>query len=92
MAGEDQFQTLVINPASNMVSVSSQGQLVPYILMDMPFRVPADFSTACAPSGHTMNNTVPVKFISDKELLTEGFTTSLPQGPREFFAIQANLR
>jgi hypothetical protein len=92
MAGEDQFQTLVINPTSNMVSVSSQGQLVPYILTDMPFRVPADFATACAPSGHTMNNTVPVKFISDKELLPEGFNTSLPQGPREFFAIQANLR
>ena len=92
MDGVDQFQTLVINTASNMVSVSSQGQLVPYILTDMPFRVPADFSTASAPSGHTMNNTVPVKFITNEELLPEGFTASLPQGPRKFFAIQANLR
>ena len=92
MASDEQFQTLVLKPGSNIVSVSSQGQLVPYILTDMPFRVPADFSMASVPSGHSMSNTVPVKFLDD-ELLPDGFAaTSLPQGPREFFVIQANLR
>ena len=86
---QHQFQTLVLNPGSNMVSASTGGQLVPYILSDLPFRVPADFSTA---TGHSMSNTVPVEFIQDKERLPEGFISTLPQGSKEYFAIQANLR
>ena len=89
---QHQFQTLVLNPGSNMVSASTGGQLVPYILSDLPFRVPADFSTATAPSGHSISNTVPVEFIQDKERLPEGFISTLPQGSKEYFAIQANLR
>ena len=94
MAAEEQplFQTLVLNPDTNSLSVSTGGQLVPYILSDLPFRVPADFSTATAPSGHSMSNTVPVEFIPDKEKLPEGFISNLTQGSRECFAREANLR
>ena len=92
MADEEQFQTLVMNNDSDMIAVSHLGQLVPYFLSDGTCRAPADFSTASAPAGHTLTNTVPVKFLSDEELLPQAIIDSIPQGSREYFATQANLR
>ena len=87
-----EYQTLIMTPGSDMVSVSTKGQLVPFVHVDLPFRAAADFSNASSPAGHTMDNTAPVEFLADDELLPEGFITSLPQGTREYFAIQANMR
>ena len=86
------FQTLLMNSDPGQVSVSYQGKLVDTVYTELGFRTPAEFSTATAPAGHTMLNTVPVSFIHEHEKLPPGFILALPQGSREYFATQASLR
>ena len=74
------------------VAVSYGGQITDTVYSDVDFRTPAEFANSSAPSGHTMLNTVPVAFIKDEEKLPSWFFQNIPQGGKEFFARQANLR
>ena len=86
------FKTLIFHPNLEDVAVSSGGKLVGEIYIDQPFRAPAEFVNMTSPAGHSELNTVPVVFLAAGEGLPEGFIQSLPQGPKEFFATQENLR
>ena len=82
------LQTLALTPGSDLVAVSSEGQLVSYVKVDQPFRTPADFANACTPAGHTMANTAPLEFLTNDKLLLDAFIPNYtPQGPREYFAM-----
>jgi len=74
------------------VNVSFRDEIRDHIYSEIDFRIPDDFSTSTAPAGHSLLNTFPVRFLSDPEKLPAGFIPGIPQGSKEFFANQANLR
>lgn len=90
----DDFQTLLIqNSSPDMVPVSVKGQLAHTVYTEKGFRTPGDFITASSPGGHTMLNTVIVKFIAEEEKLPADFISSvLPIGSKEYYTVQAGLR
>ena len=87
-----EFITLVLTPGSNNVGISMRGGMITYVVDGAPYRAPCDFGTATGPAGHTVENTAPIAFLTDAERLPDEIIAMLPQGPREVFAAQANLR
>lgn len=92
MSSTQDFQILLLQNNSEDVAVSMNGVLVPTIYTTLGFRVPVEFASITAPAGHTLLNTAPISFINMDEHLPADFIPTLPQGSREFFANQANLR
>ena len=90
----DDFQTLLVqNGSPDMVPVSVKGKLAHTVYTEKGFRTPGDFITASSPGGHTMLNTVIVKFIPEEENLPADFISSvLPIGSKEYYDVQAGLR
>ena len=87
-----EIQTIVLHSNSEEIAVSIGGKLGDTVSSIEGLRTPAEFAAISSPSGHTLTNTVPVKFLADEERLPADFVAALPEGPREFFATRANLR
>ena len=87
-----EFHTLVLTPGSNNVGISMRGGMITYVVDQAPYRTPFDFGMATGPAGHTVENTAPIVFLTEGERLPNEVIAMLPQGPREVFAVQANLR
>ena len=77
---------------SEEVVVASQGKLVEIINPAMGFRVPSRFEGSTSLAGHNMMNTAAVVLLDKKEELPPSFISTLPYGPREYFANAANFR
>ena len=92
MTEDHDFQVIVLQEGTDLVSVSRAGQLVDSFYTTTEFRVPADFDNATAPAGHCKNNTVPISWLEDKMALPVDFVSNIPAGSKEFFANQAGLR
>lgn len=92
MTADPVFQTIILQGNMDEVAVSFGDQISDTVYSEVSFRTPAEFAKSSAPSGHTLLNTVPVSFIKDEEKLPAWFFQNIPQGSKEFFARQANLR
>ena len=86
------FQTIILARETDTVSVSFGDKITDTVYSGIEFRTPADIVNSSAASGHTTLNTVPVAFIKEEENLPSWFLQNTPQGSKEFFANQANLR
>ena len=92
MSADPSFQTLILGRERDIVLVSFEGRISDTIYRDVEFRMPADIGSSSAASGHSTLNTVPVAFIKEEEKLPSWFLQNIPQGGKELFANQANLR
>ena len=92
MSADPAFQTLILGREKDIVLVSFEDRISDTIYRDVEFRMPADFANSSAISGHSTSNTVPVTFIREEEKLPSWFLQNIPQGGKELFANQANLR
>ena len=92
MTSGAEFQTLLPKFGTGIVHVAFRDEITDTIYSDINFRIPADFITSSAPTGHSLLNTFPVENLEEHEKLPAGFIPSIPQGSKEFFAVQANLR
>ena len=92
MSAEPAFQTLILGREKDIVLVSFEDRISCTVYRDIEFRMPADIGNSLAASGHSTSNTVPVAFIKEEEKLPSWFLQNIPQGGKELFVNQANLR